>query len=129
MNISITCRHQTRVSRYKKKILQEVRAIKHLDSSINNVNMIFSIVTRQPSALTPVECHMTIDSSSGRIDLFERANSEIRAFNLCFEKLLSSLVKHRGLELTKRKINTHFPYLSIVSDKINFLENQKETQA
>lgn len=118
MNISITCRHKTQVTRYKKKILQEIRSTQHLDASISQINLVFSIVSNKPSTISPIKCHLFVKHKSGWLEIFNHANSEIRAFSLCFEELLYLLLKVKEKSLEGRDIKQIFPYLSISLDSV-----------
>ena len=113
MNITITCRHKTNISRYKRKILQELRSTKYLDQSIRQIKIVFSRPCKNDSSIAPVECRMSVQSSSGRQEFLNSANSEIRTFNLCFEAYLSQTLKREELKLADRKIKKVFPYISV----------------
>ena len=118
MNISITCRHKTQVSRYKKKMIQELRSIHQLDESISRINLIFSFTSNKPNTFSLTECHLSVESQSEKLEIIKEASSEIRAFNLCFEQLLYQLLKKKEMKLTERKVKSVFPYISIEPDLI-----------
>ena len=114
MNTSITCGQKTRVSRYRDKILNEIRLTECIDNSISSVDVSFAVDTDKSLNKLPFECKMHIKSSVGHFVISDNANSEIRAFNLCFEQLLKRLLIDNPSNISEKELRQKLPYLSIV---------------
>jgi hypothetical protein len=113
MNICITCQQTTRVSRYKKKMLKELKSTKFLDASIIRIHVTFSVSNILNAGSQAVGCLLSVDSSTGSFQIYQIAHSEIRAFNLCFEELLCTLISEDESNLSYYQLKQLFPYLSI----------------
>ena len=128
MNICITCHNKTRITRYKKKMIEQVKLLTHLDESISKVEISFSILKKfSPNA--PVDCCLLIKSQSESIVITNSANSEIRAFNLCLEQALHQLLNDRQQFLVNKNLKSVFPSLSLPPNFIYQSTNTKERRA
>ena len=106
MNTSITCGEKTRVSRYRDKILNEIRLTECIDKSISSVDVSFAVVTAKSVNSSPFECQLHVKSPANDFVIANNANSEIRAFNLCFEQLLKRLIEENPLYIYHCRITT-----------------------
>lgn len=113
MNICITCQQTTRVSRYKKKMLKELKSTKFLDASIIRIHVTFSVSNILNAGSQAVGCLLSVDSSTRSFQIYQIAHSEIRAFSLCFEELLCTLISEDESILSYYQLKQLFPYLSI----------------
>jgi hypothetical protein len=110
-------------------MIQELKSIKNVDESVHHIRLEFSKVSNHVKSFYPIDCLLSTENNTGKIEISHCANAEIRAFNLCFEDLLRTLLKNKKTDLSNSKVKEFFPYLSFVSDSASKVEGLQEVRS